>query len=147
MNLRKIILGCFAAGSLLVAPSCEKIEDFGDINSNPNATTEPVTSALLTNVMANLGNNLVWDQGGANTVAGLYAQYFSETQYTEASRYAKPTFNIDGYYTGPLYDLQNIININSNPETAAAASENGSNANQIAVARILKAHYFMFLTD
>src|SRR5687767_11735157 len=100
--LQKIIYRSLVAGVLLGAVSCEKIEDFGDINSNPNATTKPIPSALLTNTLANLGNNLVWDQGGANTVAGLYAQYFSETQYTEASRYARPTFNIDGYYTGPL---------------------------------------------
>lgn len=147
MNLKNLLYGSIVAGSLLATQSCSKFEDFGDINSNPNVTTKPITSALLTNTLANLGSNLVWDQGGANTVAGLYTQYFSETQYTESSRYAKPTFNIDGYYTGPLYDLQNIINLNTDPATAADAAANGSNKNQIAVARILKAHYFQFLTD
>lgn len=143
----KKIYGTLLAASLLAVTSCEKIEDFGDLNSDPNQTTKPIPSALLTNTLANLGNNLVWDQGGANTVAGLYAQYFSETQYTEASRYARPTFNIDGYYTGPLYDLQNIINYNSNAATAGEAAAFGSNRNQIAIARILRAHYFKFLTD
>ena len=94
-----------------------------------------------------MGAQLVFDAGGLNSGAGLYAQYFSETQYTEVSRYNKPNYNIDGYYAGPLEDLQNIIDYNSNPATAGAAASYGSNNNQIAIARILKAHYFKFLTD
>lgn len=147
MKFRKIIFGTVAATVLVAYSSCKKVDDFGDLNRNPNATTEPITAALFTNVIANLGNNLVWDQGGVNTVSGLYAQFFSETQYTEASRYAKPTFNFDGYYSGPLYDLQNIINYNRDQATASKAATFGSSANQIAIARILKARYFKMLTD
>src|SRR5687767_13866900 len=106
MKIRNIMYGWMLAGVVLAAPSCDKIEDFREINIDPNVTTQPVTAALLTNTIANLGNNIVWDQGGLNTVAGLYAQYFSETQYTEQSRYAKPAFNWDAYYAGPLFDLQ-----------------------------------------
>jgi hypothetical protein len=161
MYLHKIISGFAVAGLLLAAPSCEKIKDFEDININPGQTTEPVTAALLSNTIATMGSGLiaagttstpvggglVWDQGGISTVAGLYAQYFSETQYTDASRYSRPTFNWDAYYAGPLYDLQTIINYNSDPATAEKAGASGSNNNQIAIARILKAHYFKFLTD
>ena len=147
MKINKIILGLAVATSLVAAQSCSKIDEFGDINTNPNRATEPVPSALLTNVLSNLGNNLGWDQGGINTVAGLYAQYFSETQYTEASRYAKPTFNVDGYYTGALADLQTIIIYNTDAATSTKANQYGTNANQIAIARILKAQYFKFLTD
>ena len=76
----KIIYGTVIATSLLVVQSCTKFENFGDTNQNPNATTEPITSALLTNVLSGLGNT-VWGNGG--TIAGgLYCQYFSETQYT-----------------------------------------------------------------
>lgn len=46
-----------------------------------------------------------------------------------------------------MYDLQNIINTNSDPSTAGAAAGFGANANQIAIARILKAYYFAVLTD
>jgi hypothetical protein len=147
MNLRKIVFGALMTASLLVYQSCKKIEDFGNMNQNPNATTEPNTAALLTQVLSGVGSNLVWDQGGISTVAGLYTQYFTETQYTEASRYAKPNFNFDGYYTGSMYDLQNIINYNSDAGTAVKAAASGSNANQIAIARILKAYYFFFLTS
>lgn len=145
MKYTKIIYGTVLAASLLFVQSCTKFEEFGRTNQNPNATTEPITSALLTNVLAGFGN-IVWGNG-IGVVGGLYAQYFSETQYTEASRYTKPVYNMDGFYAGAMYDLQNIINYNSNSETASKASENGSNANQIATARILKAYFFWMLTD
>lgn len=145
MNYKKIIFGALIASSLLGVQSCTKFEDFGNTNNNPNKTTEPVTSALLTNALSGIGNT-VWGNG-ITIMGGLYAQYFSETQYTEASRYSKPVYNGDAYYAGAMYDLQNIINYNSDPETAATAAVNGSNANQIAVARILKAYYFWILTD
>lgn len=159
MSLKKIfIASLMVSGLLFTMQSCEKIEDFGDLNRNPGQTADPVPSALLANVISDMGNYLVWDQGGLNTVAGLYAQYFSETQYTDASRYSTPNFNWDVYYAGgsdasgkpvagPLIDLQSIINYNSNPETAERARTYGANHNQIAIARILKAHYFKFLTD
>lgn len=161
MRITKSIYGLLLAGCVLSTQSCEKIEDFGDTNINPGLTTEPVTSALLTQTIATIGSGvivtgttstpvtggLIWDQGGIATVAGLYAQYFSETQYTDESRYADPNFDIDNFYSGPLYDLQNIINYNSNEATAAKAAVYGSNENQIGIARILRAHYFKFLSD
>ena len=133
--------------SLFAVTSCDKVKDFKDTNTNPNQTTTPIPSALLTNVEANMGANLGFDAGGINTGAGLYAQYYSETQYTEVSRYNKPNYNYDAYYAGSIEDLQNIINYNSDPATAATAAAFGSNNNQIAIARILKAHYIKFLTD
>ena len=145
MKYMKIIYGTMIAAGLLAVQSCTKFEDFGKTNNNPNATTEPVTSALLTNALSGIGNT-VWGNG-ITVDAGLFAQYFSETQYTEASRYEKPVYNLDGFYAGAMYDLQNIINYNSNTETAPIAATNGSNANQIAIARILKAYYFWTITD
>lgn len=144
---KKIFFGIGIAGFLAAAPSCNKIKDFKDQNTNPNQTTSPIPSALLTNVEAGMGANLVFDAGGINSGAGLYAQYYSETQYTEASRYAKTSYNFDTYFAGPIEDLQNIIDYNSDPATAATAATFGSNNNQIAIARILKAHYVKFLTD
>ena len=146
MNYKKIIWG-IGIGSLFTITSCDKIKDFKNLNTNPNQTTTPIPAALLTNVESNLGANLGFDAGGINTGSGLYAQYYSETQYTEVSRYNKPNYNYDAYYAGPIEDLQNIINYNSDPATAAAAAVFGSNQNQIAIARILKAHYVKFLTD
>jgi len=132
---------------LFTVTSCDKIKDFKDLNNNQNQTTTPIPSALLTNVEAAMGANLGFDAGGINTGAGLYAQYYSETQYTEVSRYNKPNYNYDAYYAGPIEDLQNIINYNSDPATAGTAATFGSNNNQIAIARVLKAYHIKFLTD
>jgi hypothetical protein len=52
----------------------------------------------------------------------MYCQYYSETLYTELSNYARPNLNWDNYYAGRLYDLQIMINYNTDPATAAAAA-------------------------
>lgn len=146
-SINKYLLMAGLGTFLLATTGCfKKLGDYGTTNNNPNATTAPITSALLTNAIGNL-NTGVWDQGGFRTINGLYAQYFAETQYTDASRYARTTTNFDGFYSGPIYDLQNIINYNADPATAAAAANFGSNKNQIAIARILKAFYFWQITD
>src|ERR1700730_14445998 len=148
MNYKRLLYGIAAVAAAVTIQSCDKVKDFGSTNLNPNATTSPIPSALLTNVISRMGGDLVFDAGGVNSGAGLYAQLISETQYTEVSRYNKPTYNYDNpYYAGPLEDLQNIINYNSDPATAAIAAQYGSNKNQIAIARILKAHYYKFVTD
>jgi hypothetical protein len=115
--------------------------DFGDTNVSPNAAETPLTSALLTNALTTLGGTTAF------TTAGLYCQYYSETQYTDVSRYSLQNISWSGDMAGSMYDLQNIININSDPSTAEYAAFNGSNANQIAVARILRAYRFSLLTD
>ena len=146
MKHKKIILSALIAGGLIVTmPSCNKIEDFGDTNTNPNQTTSPSTAALLTNTLVATANDIWGNAIGLN--GGLYSQFISETQYTEASRYATPNINKGGYYSGRLNDLQNIINTNTDPLTAGGVLDNGSNANQIATARILKAYIFWQLTD
>ena len=146
MKWNKLILITLVAGSILAFQSCEKIENFGTINSNPNATTDPNTAALLTNVLSGQGVNVWGGYPGALTVdAGFYCQYFTESQYTETSRYQPASIDWTGAYSGRLYDLQNIIIYNNTNPTLASA--NGDNANQIAIARILKAFNYWMLTD
>jgi PBP1b-binding outer membrane lipoprotein LpoB len=53
MNIKKAVLSLGVCATLMVG--CSKgINEFGDINRNPNATTVPITSALLTNVLAGM---------------------------------------------------------------------------------------------
>lgn len=130
-------LTIIASASLLVT-SCKK---FGDTNVNPNGTETPSTAALLSNVEAGLGGL------STQTRDGLYAQYFSETQYTEVSLYALPKLDFDGTYSGALYDLQNIIVYNTDADKIPSAAKFGSANNQIAIARILKAYIYWTLTD
>jgi hypothetical protein len=134
-------IGTLALAIVLTTMSCSKLEDFGSTNVNPAATNKPITSALLTNVLTGIGDY------GAHRVSALYCQFFSETQYPDVSNYAAQLLSPMGTYSGSLYDLQNIIITNTDEETKAVAALNGANANQIAIARILKAYIFWTITD
>lgn len=141
MKLIKITSIALIAGYMIAGTGCvRKLNEFGDTNLNPGIVAQPITAALFTNVLANMGGE-AWSVGSA----GLYSQLYAETQYTEASRYAKTQGDFGGYYSGVLYDCQNIINFNnSNPESAAAY---GANINQKSIARILKAWWFLRVVD
>ncbi|OLY93588.1 Starch-binding associating with outer membrane [Cnuella takakiae] len=139
MKLRKYV-PMLLMPLVFAATGCDKIDDFGDTNQNPNGASTPSVGALLTNVEANYIGDLA-----ANPRSGLYAQYFSETQYTDASLYATPQLAFSGEFAGGnadatgyngagLIDLQTIINTNS------------SN-NQTQVARILLQYSFWTITD
>lgn len=138
-SIYKIATLALVTGMLL--SSCNKLENFGGTNVNPAATNTPITSALLTNVLTGVG-------GFASINApSLYCQFYSETQYPDVSCYSSNTASPQATYSGSLYDLQNIIATNTDPATAPAAALNGANANQIAIARILKAYIFWTITD
>ncbi|MEQ9439672.1 MAG: SusD/RagB family nutrient-binding outer membrane lipoprotein [Cyclobacteriaceae bacterium] len=134
---------------LVLAGACT--EGFEEINLDPNNPTEVPTSYLFTQAERGLQEIL-------NTSGLLYAQMWAETQYTNTSRYETENLDFSQYYRGTeptdgttgmggLYDLQEIIRLNSDEETMEAVSVSGSNANQIAVARILKAWTYHQLTD
>jgi hypothetical protein len=118
--------------------------DFGDIDKNPNSSETPKTGALLTNAEIALGNA---GAGGGSFLAGLYTQYFSQSQYTDNSLYAIQDLNWAGEMAGSIMDLQTIIKLNTDEETKATAALDGSNGSQIAIARILRAYRFSILTD
>jgi hypothetical protein len=134
-------IATIALVAVLLTSSCKKIEDFGSTNVNPAATNSPITSALLTNVLTGVGGY------AAINAPSLYCQFYSETQYPDVSCYSSNTASPQSNYSGALYDLQNIILTNTDPATAPTAALNGANANQIAIARILKAYIFWNLTD
>jgi hypothetical protein len=131
-KMKKIYICTLTTLLLLGAVSCKKPNDFGNTNVDPSATTKPIVSALLANVVSNMG-------GYASTSlepisGGQYAQYFSETQYPGTSTYSLPQFSFTGRYNGDLHDLQNIINLNQDK-------------NSVAVAKILQQYIFWVITD
>jgi hypothetical protein len=133
--------------AVLSLPACDP-GDFNDLNVNPNEPAEASTAALLTSAQRALTGGVI-TQSTLLTSAypNLYVQFLSDKQYTENSRYSTIRFDYGGLYTGPLDNLQLIIELNSDPLTAPNMTPNGSNANQIAVARILKAYIFLHITD
>lgn len=140
ISIKKITAAALL-GLTLVGTGCAKIGEFGTTNQNPNGISNPVPSALLTNTLSQLGGF------AANVRRCVYAQYISENQYTDVSLYALPLLEMGPTYYGPLQDVQTIINYNSDPKTAGTASVDGSNANQIAVAKILKSYIYWTMTD
>ncbi|WP_242929496.1 SusD/RagB family nutrient-binding outer membrane lipoprotein [Pontibacter vulgaris] len=125
--------------------------DFDDTNVDPRQVKEAPTRTLLTFALQQLPFT-VWNAPIRN-VAGygteyldLYAQHLAEGPYPASSLYSVRNLSWTAWYTGPLYNLQTIINLN-NEDSKLADIGNGSKNNQIAVARIMKAYYFWFLTD
>lgn len=140
----------FMAG--LVLSGCNKLEDFGNIDSRIDASETAITPNLLTNAQVPIANLFSSTAGGIR--GSLYAQHWAETQYTDVSIYGNPQLDFGGTYAGPLEDLQKIIDLNTNPATkstfnVAGTSTDpfGSNANQIGVAKILKVYYLWTITD
>lgn len=137
-----------AAIASLLMVTVVACNDFGDMNVNPNSPSVFNTASLLTGAERNVGQiNGQVGPGGANSAPALYVQQLGDVIYIEDSRYKTINFNYAGWYTSPLNSLQQIINLNTDDETKVAAAVFGSNNNQIATARILKAYFFQWITD
>lgn len=141
------------AGLFITTVACN---DFGDINVSPNSALFPNTASLMTGAERIVGTlNSQVGAGGYNITPALYVQQFSDVTYIEDSRYKTINFNYNTIYgaagtganTGALISLQQVIDQNTNQTTRGGAATYGSNANQIAIARILKAYIYQFLTD
>ncbi|AOM76543.1 SusD/RagB family nutrient-binding outer membrane lipoprotein [Pedobacter steynii] len=142
------------ATSIVLAAGC-KPGDFGDINVSPNAPDKPVTSLLLTSAERYIGRTTAVTSTATapgiinDYAAKLYTQQISEMLYTSESRYNTKIYNYTGIYNSPLQDLTLIIKLNTDAATKTLphVANNGSNSDQIAVARILRAFYFQNITD
>jgi uncharacterized protein YaiE (UPF0345 family) len=136
--------------ALLATSACAQFTDFGELNVSSNDPSQPNTASLLTNAMIWVGT-----VSTAN-VPCLYTQQFGDVTYIEESRYKTVNFDYDYLFTGseftspktgPLNALNFVIKLNTDAATKGTAASNGSNANQIAVARILKAYFYLIITD
>lgn len=138
--MKKYFLNIFIVAALLsVATACG--DNFGTMNISPNSPSNPNTASILTGAIRSVGAAVTGIQ------PGLYVQHFGDVTYIEDSRYKTVNFDYNGFYAGPLMNLQFIIQQNTDAATKSNAAATGSNANQIATARILKAYFFQFLTD
>ncbi len=138
------------AGMLLATAACN---DFGDMNVNPNSALSPNTASLLTGAERVVGvMSSQVGPGSYNMTPALYVQQFSDVTYIEDSRYKTINFSYNSLYgggtdAGPLVNLQQIIDQNTSESSRGLVASYGSNGNQIAIARILKAYIFQFITD
>src|SRR5687768_2589538 len=102
-----------------VAISCE---DFDEVNTNPNQPSEVPRSYIFTYAVETILDQLYG--GFDNSRVGMtLAQYWSQNQYTEESRYQyRPSTNNttwNTFYTG-LYNLQEIIRLNEEDELTSS---------------------------
>src|SRR6188768_3473210 len=121
--------------------SCKKI---ADINYSPNSPSEPQTALLITNAQRNSIPGII-----GSITPRHYVQYTSDVIYTQGSRYFDKLFDYSGTYSGALADLNLVIKLNTDDATKSQpyVLGGGSNANQIASSRVLRAFIFLNLTD
>ncbi|WP_276496319.1 SusD/RagB family nutrient-binding outer membrane lipoprotein [Pontibacter litorisediminis] len=111
-------------------------EDFDDLNVNPNLPSEASGTQLIANAA------LALPDLSSSPTGEFLAQYLAETQYVTSSLYPAGGTSFYWLYEGPLMNLQSVLD---NAEKLSA--NDGPIANQLAVAKILKAYYFWHITD
>lgn len=139
--MKKRIKLFISAVALLFMIACDPA-DFGDLNVDPTKVSVASTKSLLTSALQSLPGTAF-----GNNTSNFYVQYLSEGPYPAASLYATVNFDWAAFYNGPMENLQTIIDYNNTNNPNADEGVNGAKVNQIAVARILKAYYFWWLTD
>ena len=138
-----------AAMALTATMSSCDMGDFGNINANPNKPSEAYTDMLFT-YSAQWVRGFTMNSSGYDPWMQLRTGYLSESKNNQYGGLTNTvSFGTASYYYYYIKNLNTIIERNSNEETKNALSVTafGDNANQIAVARTLRAFYFMTLTD
>ena len=128
--------------------SCD-MGDFGDINTNPNQPSTAYTSMLYT-FSAQWVRNFAMNSNSYDPWTQMRTGYLAESKNNQyGGMTTTTTFGTSNYYAYYIKNLNTIIELNSNEETknATYVLSFGDNANQIAVAKTLRAFYFMTLTD
>lgn len=122
---------CLLMGGLLLS-GCKKFD--GSMNVDPNRPSQASGTQLIANAQR-------WLPDMSSSPFGVhYPQHLSNTTFPDNSRYVTINHNFSGWYTGPLMDLETVLN---SPLNLAE----GPIVNQKAVAKILKAYFYWFLTD
>lgn len=146
--MKKIYLYLLPLLVFLHITSCD--DGFEEINKDPNNPTAVPTSYLLAGGQTKLMEEIFGlynESFKVNLLSMRYMQFWTSTLYTSDDRYVTIEEDFTPVYYGGLRDLEEVIQLNSDPETAADAAFSGPNENQIAVCRILKAWAFHNLTD
>jgi len=131
--MKKIFIhNCLLLSVILLLSNCKKFSQ--SITTDPNNPTKASGTQLIANA------ELTLPTLSSSPYGVHYPQYLSNTSFTDNSRYTTVNFNFYSFYTGPLNDLENVLQTQLN-------ANQGPIANQIAVAKILKAYFFWHMTD
>ena len=144
--MKSIFKYTFAFSLLIGSVSCENLDTLNEDPNNP----EVVPSNMVMSAAEKLIVDNVYDQWFSLRQCLSYAQQIGQRNYTDEDRYQIRETTNNSYfkylYLG-LSNLQNVIDLNTNPETATLNSLYGNNQNQIAAARIMKVWLFDLMTD
>ena len=138
-----------AAMALTASMSSCDMGDFGDININPNKPGEAYTDMLYT-YSAQWVRGFTMNSSSYDPWMQLRTGYLSESKNNQYGGLTNTvSFGTASYYYYYIKNLNTIIERNTNEETKSLISVTtfGDNANQIAVAKTLRAFYFMTLSD
>lgn len=123
--------------------------DFGDLNVNPGKPGEAYTSMLFTFSARNV-RGFTMNSDSYDPWTQLRTGYLSEAKNNQfGGMTTTTTFGTTDYYRYIIKNLNTIIEMNGNEASrnSVAVLSFGGNNNQIAVAKTLKAFFFMTLTD
>src|SRR3546814_702925 len=140
----------YTAALVLTLGACSDSE-FEKLNTDPNRPANVPTPSIILAAQKQLVDNIRSENFSLRGTQ-LFAQYYSQNIYTDQSRYDIPRSYADTYWANAyktLNNLNKVIQLNTDEDTKATASAGaaGTNANQIAVSRVLKAFTFHSLTD
>ena len=112
--MKKIILITFALGLLV---SCESDENYEVLNKNPNAPADVTDNQLFVSASNSLTDFIESTSVNENNFR-LYAQYWTQTQYTDESNYEMinrsiPQRMFSEFYRDVLQDLKNAKELTS----------------------------------
>ncbi len=131
-----------------ILTSCN-MGEFGDLNVSPNKPNEAYTSMLFT-YSARYVRYFTMNTYEYDPWTQLRTGYLSEAKNNQYGGMTTTTsFSTSNYYLYVIKNLNTIIEMNEDEETKNESSviSFGDNVNQIAVARTLRAFFYMTLTD
>ncbi len=142
--MKKLVLTIFSV--MIFFTSCKNVSD---INVNPKAPTEVDPEMIITSVQINLAN-LINTPSYSSNVSPLWANYWTQTTYTEESNYDTSNRDVGGniffsIYTSILHEL-NLTKKGIEAITVSATLE-PVKKNKLAVVKILRAYSFQYLVD
>lgn len=118
--------------------------DLTELNENPNAPTQPTTAFILSDAQVNLAS-AYWSSFNNGRFGLLYAQYWTQNQYTSEDRYQYREAVVDGYWSSFYLAINNLEEIKR--LVSAEPDRYRSPENQIAVANIMQVFAFHVMTD
>lgn len=119
--------------TMAFATGCNNFDE--SLSKNPNKPSVASNMQLLANAMRYLPDT----QAGAS--ANLYVQHWSEAEYITLSRYDNVFYNFYSWYADPLENIETVLTLGQ------PGANDGPLANQLAIAKVMKAYFFWYITD